>query len=156
MGLPKTVQVKELHHPDDCWHANLIYIDKRKTLLFVNDGTLFNFVVPGVSREQIREMGELFTGYLSCVLSDEGFDETAKKNLLGNGKALSFTSVTNPSVLGSLNDLAYNYKYSIMSSGGIHSAAVPAIIRKLNRMPMGAIGYDFPIDKLRSSDAIAT
>lgn len=37
------------------WHANLIYIDGKKCLLFVNDKTLFNFIVPDISREQIRE-----------------------------------------------------------------------------------------------------
>ncbi len=34
--------------------------------------------------------------------------------------------------------------------GGVHSYAVPGIIRQLNRMPMQAISYKFPIEALRS------
>ena len=33
------------------WHANLIYIDRRKCVLFVNDNTLFNFIAPDLSPE---------------------------------------------------------------------------------------------------------
>ena len=42
------------------WHANLIHIDQRKCVLFVNNKTLFNFIAPDVSRAQIRELEKLF------------------------------------------------------------------------------------------------
>jgi hypothetical protein len=54
------------------------------------------------------------------------------------------------SVLGSMNDLAFHYKYSIMEAGGVHSYAVPEIIHRLNRMPMGSLKYVFPIEALRA------
>jgi hypothetical protein len=39
------------------WYANLLHIDRRKCVLFVNDNkTLFNFIVPDVSRAAIREL----------------------------------------------------------------------------------------------------
>jgi hypothetical protein len=48
-----------------------------------------------------------------------------------------------------VNDLAFHYKYSIQEAGGVHSPAVPEIMRRLNRMPMGALKYVFPIEALR-------
>jgi len=57
------------------WHANLIHIDRRKCVLFINDKTLFNFIVPDVARAQIRELDKLFMSYLSCVLADAGVAE---------------------------------------------------------------------------------
>ena len=54
------------------------------------------------------------------------------------------------SVLGSMNDLAFHYKFSIQEAGGVHSPAVPEIIRRLNRMPMGALKYVFPIEALKA------
>ena len=48
-----------------------------------------------------------------------------------------------------MNDLAFHYKYSILEAGGVHSYAVPEIIRRLNRMPMGSLKYMFPIEALR-------
>jgi len=49
-----------------------------------------------------------------------------------------------------MNDLIFHYKLHILNAGGVHSYAVPGIIRQLNRMPMQAISYKFPIEALRS------
>lgn len=35
------------------WHANIIYIDGKKYIQFVNDKTLFNFIIPDLPRNQI-------------------------------------------------------------------------------------------------------
>jgi hypothetical protein len=43
------------------WHANLLFIDRRKCVLFANDKTLFNFLIPDIARVQIRELATLFT-----------------------------------------------------------------------------------------------
>jgi len=37
-----------------------------------------------------------------------------------------------------------------MHAGDVHSLAVPGIIRRLNRMSMGALKYVFPIEALRA------
>ena len=63
---------------------------------------------------------------------------------------VGFANTNSKSVLGSLNDLAFHYKYSILEAGGVHSPAVPKIIRRLNRMPMGALKYVFPIEALKA------
>jgi len=49
-----------------------------------------------------------------------------------------------------MNDLAFHYKYSILETGGVHSPAVPEIIRRLNRMPMSSLKYVFPIEALEA------
>ena len=132
------------------WHANLIHIDRRKCLLFANDRTLLNFIVTDVSRASIRELDKLFTSYLSCILADEGFGEADRARILAEYDEIGFANTSSKSVLGSMNDLAFHYKYSIQEAGGVHSPAVPEIIRRLNRMPMGALKYVFPIEALRA------
>jgi hypothetical protein len=132
------------------WHANLIHINRRKCVLFANDRTLFNFIVPDVSREKIRELDKLFTNYLSCILADEGFGEADRTRILSEYDEICFANTNSKSVLGSMNDLAFHYKYSILESGGVHSTVVPGIIRQLNRMPMSAIKEVFPIEALKA------
>ena len=132
------------------WHANLINIDRRKCVLFVNDKTLFNFIVPDLSKAQIRELDKLFKGHLSCVLADAGMAEADRARMLSEYDEVGITNTNSKSVLGSMNDLAFHYKYSIQEAGGVHSPAVPGIIRRLNRMPMGALKYVFPIEALRA------
>lgn len=132
------------------WHANLIYIDRRKCILLVNDKTLFNFIIPDVSRAQIQKLDELFKGYFECVLPEEGFGKIDKERIMTEYQEIEYSNTNSKSVLGSMNDLAFHYKYHILSEGGVHSSALPNIIKKLNRMPMGAIEYRFPIEALKA------
>ena len=151
MGLKQSDQCAEEPHVSYLgpWHANLIHIDRRKCVLFVNDKTLFNFIAADVSKAQIRELDKLFKGYLSCVLSDESFTEADRARILSEYDEVGYANTNSKSVLGSMNDLAFHYKYSILEAGGVHSYAVPDIIRRLNRMPMGSLKYVFPIEALR-------
>jgi len=132
------------------WHANLIYIDRRKCILLVNDKTLFNFIIPDVSRAQIQKLDKLFKGYFECVLSEEGFGTADKERIMTEYQEIEYSNTNSKSVLGSMNDLAFNYKYLILSEGGVHSSALPGIIKELNRMTMRAIEYRFPIEALKA------
>ncbi len=130
-------------------HANLIHIDRRKCVLFVNDKTLFNFLIPDVPREQIRQLDRLFRDFLQCILAEEGFNKTTIDKILQEYAEIGFANTNSKSVLGSMNDLAFHYKYHIQAKGGVHSCMVPQIIHQLNRMPMSAIAARYPIDALR-------
>ena len=132
------------------WHANMISIDDKKCLLFVNDRTLFNFIVPDMTKAQIRGLSEIFKSMLACVLSAEGVSEGAKVKIMLEYESIQYGDTNSKSVLGSMNDLAFHYKHHIQSEGGVHSYAVPSIIKKLNRMPMGALKYVYPIEALKA------
>lgn len=132
------------------WHANLIYINRRKCVLFANDKTLFNFIAPDVSRSEIRELKRLFLSYLFPVLAAEEFKESEIATIVSEYEGLAFAKTNSKSVLGSLNDLAFHYERRILMAGGVHSYQVPNIISDLNRMPMGALKYAYPIEELRT------
>ena len=132
------------------WHANLMYVGGRKCILFANDKTLFNFIAAGVSRAQIRNLDDMFKNLLQCVLADECFEVSVIEKIMSEYEELRYAKTVNKSVLGSMNELAFNYKYCIQDAGGVHSQAVPSIIGKLNRMPLGAIDYVYPIEAVRA------
>ena len=131
------------------WHVNLIFINGKKCVLFVNDKTLFNFIAAGVTKSQIRELSSIFISLLNCVLVHEQIPEPVIEEILSEYKEIDYKSTDNKSVLGSVNDLAFHYKYLIQSEGGVHSYLVPNIISQLNRMPMGAIKYKYSIEALK-------
>ena len=132
------------------WHANLIFINRRKCVLFVNDRTLFNFLAPDVSRAQIRELQQLFLSFLHPVLAEEGFSSAERENVASEYAEVRFAKSSSKSVLGSMNDLAFHYEHRILMAGGIHSPEVPGIISDLNRMPMGALKYAYAVEELPS------
>jgi len=67
----------------------------------------------------IKDLGKLFRKFLSCVLSSEGFSKSVKDKILMEYRELGYSETRSKSVLGSMNDLAFHYKYHILSSGGV-------------------------------------
>ena len=132
------------------WHANLIYINGKKCVLFANDRTLLNFISPDVSRAQIRDLGNIFRTWLAAVLHREGLEPALVQQILTEYEEVGIAKSKNRSVLGSLNDLAFHYEFLIQESGGLHSPEIPDIIYKLNRMPMSPLKLAFPDKELRA------
>lgn len=132
------------------WHATLIHINRRKCVLFANDRTLFNFIVPDVSRAMIRRLGELFIGHLHAVLAEEAFPPAVREPIAAEYDQLSFGKSQDRSVLGSMNDLAFHYEQHIREAGSVHSAEIPGIIRRVNRIPLKAIKYRYPVEALQA------
>ena len=89
-------------------------------------------------------------GYLGCIRTDDGFADADRERILSEYAEIGFANTNSRSALGSMNDPAFHYKYSILESGGVHSPAVAEIIRRLNRMPMRAIEEVFPIEALQA------
>ncbi len=91
-----------------------------------------------------------------CVLATEGFEQPVVEKILNEYGVINYAKSNSRSILGSLNDLAFHYRFCILDHGGVHSPEVPAIIKELNRMPMGeARGYLYPIEELRKLYKIA-
>jgi hypothetical protein len=131
------------------WYANLTYIDGRKCVVFTNGKTLFNFIATDVSRAEIKELDSLFKALLLCVLSDEGFEPAVIEKIMAEYETVAYAKTNSRSVLASMNDIIFSYKRFIQRVGGVHSYAVPEIIRHLNRMPLKALGFEYPVDVLR-------
>ncbi len=153
MGLKKS-DIQEI----DCskasflgsWHANLLYIDRKKCVLFVNDKTLFNFIAVDVSRLQLKNLDVIFLELLQCVLADINIDQSKRKKILTEYEDLAYGKTNSRSVLGSMNDLASIYKNRIISEGGVHSYKIPEMILDMNQMPMSAINYNYPQEALEA------
>lgn len=82
-------------------------------------------------------------------LKYEGFGPAVLERISSEYRQLRFAKTASRSVLGSMNDIAYQYEVYIHMDGGIESAKMLQINHKINRMPMSAIAYKYPIEALR-------
>ena len=128
------------------WHANLIRIERRKCILFTNDSTLFSFLVPGVKKND--DFHDLFLLNLNSNLVIEGFVQRDTLKALAEYSEIAIAPTTNRSVLGSMNDLAYQVESLISQAGGLGKANILRINMMLNRIPMGALKYHSAIEKV--------
>jgi Domain of unknown function (DUF6933) len=131
------------------WFANLIYISGKKCVLFANEKTLYNFIVCGLPRAQIRQLDRVFLLNLQCNLSAENISEEFISAIVSECSEIVFGKTNSRSVLGSMNELSFMYKYHIESEGGIHSYKVPEIIKYMNRHLFSVIDISHPIDVLQ-------
>ena len=133
------------------WHANLIYIARKKCVVFVNDKTRFNFIVTDVSRVHLRELGNIFLSTVYSVLAHEGFTPAQCEKIVCENEGMRYSKTSSKSVLGTMNELVFHYENSILEAGGVHSHEIPEIISRLNHMPISAIKFFFPVKAMRAA-----
>ena len=123
------------------WHANLIYIFGRKCVVFINDRTLLNFIQPDVRRAQIRTLDDLFRDGLRPVLEDQDLTQEQMDAIMSEYREVDYAKSNDRSVLGSLNEVAFQYEYHLKALGRVTPEDVRFRIYQTNRMPMGAQDY---------------
>ncbi len=132
------------------WYANLFFVDHRKCILFVHGRSLASFIVGGLTRVEIKNISTVFRNGFGRYLLQEDFPTPIIETLLNEYKNMIPATGHDRSVQGSMNDLTANYKYQIPIMGSLKSEDLADVIRDLNRMPMGALKYAFPVEEFRT------
>jgi len=130
------------------WYANQIDINGRQGILFVNDKTLFNFIIPELHKNQAYQLKSTFKPYLQCILADEGFDSDFIDKVMVECTTIDYTNTNSKKVLGSMNELAFMYTCHF-EEDNLNSYKLPEIIKSMNRVIMGMVkGYS--VDAFRA------
>ena len=132
-----------------CWHANLLRVDRRKCILFTHDVTLYSFLVPGLKKPQFENFREVFGQNLFKNLLWENFPQNQIEVVLDELREFIIAKTNNRSVLGSMNDLAFQLKCRIAAMGGLINVDLAELNHELNRIPMSAIKEVYSIYELR-------
>jgi len=131
------------------WYANLLRINRRKCVLFTNEKTLYSFLVPNMVKAHFMDLRTVFLTHLSLNLHYEGFGNDATESVRRANKEILFAKTANRSVLGSMNDFAFQCEYYIGSSGGTLNADIMAINSRVNYTPMSYLKYGNPTRALK-------
>jgi hypothetical protein len=131
------------------WYVNLFTVDRRKTLIFVNEKTLFSFILFGVKKSNIKNIPETFLKGLDQLLTIEGFDIGQVNKVFSGYEQYEFTKTISKGVIGNMNDLVSLYKNSIQYEGGYKNIDVGELILKINRTPQKNLGWSYSIDLVR-------
>jgi hypothetical protein len=119
--------------------------------LFVNGKTLASFLVGDLSRQDIRQIGEIFRTGFQRLMAFEGFPADLVRELLEEHREMVPATAQDKSVLGSMTDLAANYKYEVPVMGRLTPSDLADSIHELNRTPMKALSFAYPIEALRAA-----
>lgn len=128
------------------WYINLFTVDRRKTLLFVNEKTLLSFVIFGVKKSNIEKTPEIFLRGLGQLLTMEGIEPDKANRAFAAYDSYEFTKTTSRSLIGNMNDLMDLYKHSILYQGGLRHVDLGELIMKINRTPQRNLGWSNSIE----------
>jgi len=131
------------------WYANLLRIDRRKCLIFTNEKSLYTFLIPKVLKANLKSIEQEFLIHLSYNLQNEGFGLEMINRVMQGYEEIGFANTSNRQVLGSMNEFAFEYEYLIRREVGIEKVKIFEINKEINRIPMGALKYKYPIEALK-------
>jgi hypothetical protein len=101
-----------------------------------------------VKKKDLGNFRELFALHLKMNLAKEGFGPEDITKALEEYGEIVIAPTKNRSVLGSMNDLADQAELLVSRAGGLEKGDILTVNMMLNRIPMGAIKYDYAIEKL--------
>ena len=131
------------------WFVNSFTQNCRKVLVFMEEKTLFSFIIIGVRKEHIKTLRKHFLEGLCLQLKAEGISPQAVLAFSNNETVLQYTKTDNRSKVGSMTDLINLYSAWIESAGGLSEIDVVEMGMKLNRVPQTNLKLTYAIDELR-------
>ena len=142
----------EIVEPDTLlghWYANLFNVDRRKSIILMNEKTLLSFMLFGVKKGNIQRLPEMFIRGLVQTLDYLQFGAEAIERLLGGYEVVELTKTNNRRLLGNLTDLMHQYTHCINYDGGLKYCDLGEIVISVNNMPQRNLGWDFSVDAVR-------
>ncbi len=131
------------------WHANLLRIERHQCVLFTHDASLYSVFIPGMKKPEFERLDEVFGQRLFKALVWDEFPPTQIETLLEALRLVRCTRTSNRSVLGSMNDLRMNIEAEVEFCGGLADVDLVHLHHRLNRIPMGAIDYQYAVVRLQ-------
>ncbi|CED57152.1 DUF6933 domain-containing protein [Aliivibrio salmonicida] len=133
------------------WFVNSFTQNRRKVLVFMEEKTLFSFIIIGVRKEHIKTLRKHFLEGLCLQLKAEGISPQTIAAFSDNQTIIQYTKTDNRSKVGSMTDLIYLYSTWIDSEGGLSEIDVVDLGMKLNRVPQTNLKLTYAINELKQA-----
>lgn len=130
------------------WHANLLLIERRKCVLFTHDMSLFSVFVAGLRQDDFTHLDQIFGEAMVRTLRLCGLGEGEIARMLDWSRHNVYAKSNNRSVLGSMNDLAFQIEHRIAADGGLTATDLDDLRFAINGIPFKTIGYGYPRRRL--------
>jgi hypothetical protein len=140
---------KEIHELLGNWYLNIFKLERKTIFIFVNERTLFSFIIFGINKNNYNTLIDKFRYDLEYLLKYEKIDNKKIEFVSNQCKDIQITKTNNRSILGTLNNLIEIYKCMIYDEGGLIYCNLMNIISKINRIPQKKLSWLFSIEKTK-------
>jgi hypothetical protein len=129
------------------WYCNLRRFFRRRAFLFTHAETLFSFWVADLKRADAKDLGLIFSTHLAANLTHEGFSQSIIRQVTSD-TAVQIGKTVSRSVLGSMNEFAFESEYRIARAGGLQGIDLLELNKHLHRTLLSPLGMKYPIERL--------
>lgn len=101
--IPFTVQAHEEEDPFFSWHANVLILNRRKTLILMNDKTRYIAVLHGIKAKDIKRLDELIVEAIRKTMQAERIQEKVIDQYIEKAGKVTFHKTKNRTMVTRLN-----------------------------------------------------
>lgn len=130
------------------WYVNMFTVDRRKTLIFMNERTLVSFIAYGVKKSNCSDLRSLFLRGFEQLLRMEQVPDNRIEQIIQRYVDTRYAKTDSRSTLGNLNDLVATYKHAILCDGGFSYCNLGNVIHNVNRTPQRNLGWQTSIEAM--------
>jgi hypothetical protein len=131
----------EIDHPLAEWYCNLVWIERKKCLLFTHANTLYSFLVVDFRKGDTNNLDDIFQSHFRKSLKYLHMPNSIIDTFLPHIEGLKLAKTIDKRILGSMNDLGYQYQVNIAHIGGLKNCDMDEMIYIVNTTPMSMIKY---------------
>lgn len=145
LGIKPSAVVEE--NPIFSWHANLVTLNRRKTLILVHDRSRYIIVVYGLKKKGFQKMDSLIIEAIRDAFLTECIDEEIINSFLDQAGAISYAKATDKSSITRLvkaDQSANIYHDKIVENSMFQGILNRAISRLVVQAGKGKSGYLWP------------
>ena len=125
------------------WYANLVPTYAGDLIIFVNELSLVTVAIPVWESENLIP---LFRARVENLLLMIGVPQKVIDREIRHLDPVQFARTASRSVLGSMNDIAWNYQIISEEAEYLAHLSLSDAELKLSQMPSGVLNYRFPSD----------
>jgi uncharacterized protein DUF6933 len=135
------------------WYGHVFTIERRKSLIFINEPTLFVCLIVGVVRADYRPILTCFKTALGATLSIMQFSEREVQWVMSQHDEMQIGRATNRTMMGCLVNRVSDARFRVAAEGGLDLCNIDAVTIELNRTPMKPIRYGNGLEWMRRAVA---
>jgi hypothetical protein len=135
------IELSDADASGEDWYANLVWLDRRKWVLFVHAATLFPIYVPDVRVGDLRPIGPFMARHVHDALVSEHLPLDLFGPLEGD---VTVARTASKSILASMNDMVAQARHRIRYYGHLDPEDAAALNKELRGTPYGARDYLMP------------
>lgn len=137
-----TSTVPRAENPFADWTANLFTVGRTQYILLTHTTSLYSVVFTGRGLNALDSFVDHALTAMREQMKTAGFGDLFERNIAPLTREIRFSKTGDRSVMGSMNDLVQHAKMILSDDSPAGTAT------KLNKIPMGALHFQYPRDAL--------